>query len=62
MPVTVPVGSIVAMEIGLLLQLPPTVASERVTEVPTSMLEAPDIEAGDAFTVTCCIVEKPKGP
>ena len=52
MPVTTPVVVvIVALDVVLLLQVPPAVASDNVIADPTHTVIAPVIDAGVPFTV-----------
>ncbi len=58
-PVKVLVPLIVAGAVLLMLQVPPVVASLKVTELPIQMLTAPDgvIAAGAGLTVTTVVVK-----
>lgn len=61
MPVTTPDVLIVPNAVLVLLQVPPGVASARVTVDPTQTLDAPVMAAGVALTVTGMLIKQPVG-
>ena len=62
-PVYIPVaGSIVALDVGLLLHTPPLVISLSVAELPTQTEVIPVIIDGGGFTVTTTVAMHPLLP
>ena len=60
-PYTRPDGLTVAVPVGLMLQVPPVVASDRKLAPVVQTPNVPKIEVGRAFTVTLYVVEQPVG-
>lgn len=60
-PLTTPVLPTVAIDVLPLLHVPPEVALNKLTVLPTHTLIAPDgvIAPGSAFTVTIAVAKQP---
>ena len=60
-PLTTPVLPTVAIDVLPLLHVPPEVALNKLTVLPTQTLTAPDgvIAEGSAFTVTLAVPKQP---
>jgi len=61
MPVTIPVGSMVAAAGLLLVHVPVEGTSVRVVWLPWHSVNVPEIAAGDWLTVTTFVAEQPAG-
>lgn len=59
MPLNVPPPVIVAVVVGVLLQVPPVVVSVSVVLVPAHNVVVPCIAAGDAVTVSVLVTVQP---
>jgi hypothetical protein len=59
MPVTTPEALIVPVVVGVMLHVPPVVASVSGVVVPTQIVALPRMAAGAALTVTALVTVQP---
>ena len=59
-PETSPIASTVAIDVALLLHVPPVDDSDKVVILPAQTVGVPDIVAGTALTVTVMVAGAPQ--